>query len=216
MKTVAVIPAYNEEATIDTVAEMLVSHQLIEDVIVISDGSTDNTVKVAQDAGAQVIEQQENLGKGAAMQVGINTELAEKADIILFLDADLLGLTAEHINKLLQPIIAGKVEMTLGVFTKGRMQTDFGHKITPFLSGQRAVKRRVLDNISNLEATRFGVEMALTKYVKENDVEFKKVELRDLTHRMKEEKMGFWRGLIERIKMYWQVIKNFFQKSNKV
>ncbi len=216
MKTVAVIPAYNEEATIDAVVEMLVTHQLIEEVIVISDGSTDNTGEVARSAGAQVIEQNENLGKGAAMQTGINTEAAKAADIILFLDADLLGLTRKHISKLLQPIIAGQAEMALGIFTEGRMQTDFGHKITPFLSGQRAVRRQILDNISNLTVTKFGVEMALTKYVKEHEVKIEKVKLKDLTHRMKEEKMGFWRGLAERIKMYWQVIRNIFRKNNKL
>jgi glycosyltransferase involved in cell wall biosynthesis len=209
MQVTAVIPAYNEAATIADITDKLISHSLVDEVVVVDDGSTDNTGVRAQEAGALVVTEKGNFGKGAAMEAGINTSAAQQADIILFLDADLVGLTDKHITKLLQPILDETAEMTLGIFTHGRFRTDFGHKITPFLSGQRAVKREILADMSDLAVTNYGVEMALTRYVKKNKIAVKKVKLEALTHRMKEEKMGFWKGLSERLKMYWEVIKNF-------
>ncbi|GAB6098855.1 glycosyltransferase [Halanaerocella petrolearia] len=202
----AVIPAYNEEETIGDIVTEVTNHRLVDHVIVVSDGSEDATAIRAKEKGASVIELEENLGKGAAMQEGID---ATPADIILFLDADLLGLTSDHIDQLLLPVIEGESEMTVGVFTAGRVATDFAQKITPFLSGQRAIRSEVLEEVSNLDMTRFGVEVALTRYVKEHDIEIKEVELEDLTHRMKEEKLGLVKGLGARMKMYWEIIKNF-------
>ncbi|GAB6137615.1 glycosyltransferase family 2 protein [Halanaerobaculum tunisiense] len=205
MLITAVIPAYNEEETIGDVVTKVSNHQLIEEVIVVSDGSEDATAAIAKTKGANVIELAENSGKGAAMQKGI--DLAE-ADVILFLDADLLGLTPQHIDQLLLPVIKDEAAMTVGVFSAGRVATDLAQKITPFLSGQRAIKSELLENISNLDMTKFGVEVALTKYVTDNDIQITEVELEDLTHRMKEEKLGLVKGIKARLKMYWEIIKN--------
>ncbi|AGB40671.1 glycosyl transferase [Halobacteroides halobius DSM 5150] len=205
MSVTAVIPAYNEEETIGEVVSKVKAHKLVNNVIVISDGSEDNTAAIARDTGAEVIELESNLGKGAAIQTGIDIA---KGDIILFLDADLLRLTLEHIDQLLLPVINQEAEMTVGVFTAGRFTTDLAQKITPFLSGQRAVKSKLLDDIASLEMTQFGVEIALTQYAKENNIKIKEVELQDLTHVMKEEKLGVFKGLRARLKMYWEIIKN--------
>ncbi|OCL27129.1 glycosyl transferase family 2 [Orenia metallireducens] len=206
MKITAVIPAYNEEKTIKEVASIVNEHRLVDEVIVVSDGSTDNTAKVATKVGVKVIDLPTNKGKGAAMKAGVEES---QADIVLFLDADLLGLKKEHIDRLLIPVINGDVETTIGIFAEGRMFTDLAQKIAPFLSGQRAVRRRILDNIPDLDVTRFGVEMALTQYIKVNNISLKEVVLEDLSHVMKEEKRGFVKGFMSRLKMYWEVLKNF-------
>ncbi len=204
MEITAVIPAYNEEETIGEIVEVVKDNNLINKVIVVSDGSKDDTVKVADEAGAEVIQLKNNRGKGAAMQVGINYM---SSDIILFLDADLIGLQLKHIDDLLLPVISNEVEMTVGIFSKGRLATDLAQKIAPFLSGQRAVKSNILKSISHLDLTRFGVEVALTRYVKENNIKIKSIELDDLTHVLKEEKFGLIQGLKERLKMYWDILK---------
>ncbi|PKM80883.1 MAG: glycosyl transferase family 2 [Firmicutes bacterium HGW-Firmicutes-14] len=204
MKTAVIIPAYNEERTIENIIRVVRQVPLVEDTIVVSDGSTDNTVPVAESLGIKVISLQENLGKGGAMMVGVNST---DADVVLFLDADLIGLEPWHIVDLLAPILEGRAEMTVGIFEAGRLATDLAQFIAPFLSGQRAVKRDLLKQLSNLEVTRFGVEVALTRFAKSAGISVEEVELKDLTHVMKEEKLGVVRGFLARLKMYWEIAR---------
>ncbi len=210
MSVIAIIPAYNEEKTIGGVLQTLKNVDLITKIIVVSDGSTDNTVKIAQKHNVDVIEFKDNKGKGAALKAGI--ERAE-GKVILFLDADLVGLNEEHVCKLVLPVLNGEADMTIGVFDKGRITTDLAQKIAPFLSGQRAVDKRILEEISQLEITRYGVEMALTKYVENSDIRVEKVILEDLTHIMKEEKLGLVKGFTERMRMYMDIIKCLIKLS---
>jgi polyisoprenyl-phosphate glycosyltransferase len=97
--------------------------------------------------------------------------------------------------------------MTTGLFEKGRPVTDLAQKVAPFLSGQRALKRELLENISDMDLSRFGVEVALQRYVEEHAVENELVQLPLLSHVMKEEKLGFWKGIFARAKMYWEIIR---------
>jgi glycosyltransferase involved in cell wall biosynthesis len=82
---VAVIPAHNEASRIGPVIETARAHL---PVIVVDDGSTDSTADQARAAGATVVEQRPNQGKGAALRAGFRRALAEGADAILTLDAD--------------------------------------------------------------------------------------------------------------------------------
>lgn len=204
VKAIAVIPAYNEEETLGEIIHVLNEVNLISRVVVISDGSTDETARVARQSGAEVIELQENVGKGGALQKGI--ERAD-AEIYLFLDGDLLGLQPRHVEDLLRPVYQGEAEMTLGIFESGRRMTDLALQVAPYLSGQRAVHRTVLEAISGLDTSRFGVEMALTRHIKTHDIKVQEVPLRNLSHRMKEEKLGLIPGFIARLKMYWEILK---------
>ena len=205
MDVAAIVPAYNEEKTIGAVLGVLTKCRLINEVIVVSDGSTDDTVKIAlQFDGVQVVELPENRGKGGAMKAGLEQTAAE---IVLFLDADLIGLTEDHVNALLQPVLENQALMSLGVFEKGRIATDLAQKVAPYLSGQRALQRDVLSDLSDLDLTRFGVEVALHRYMEENKIPVALVNLPDLSHLMKEEKLGLWKGLAARGKMYWEIIK---------
>lgn len=203
-RIVAIIPAYNEEQTLGEVISVVKKVALIDETIVISDGSTDKTADVARQNGATVIELEDNRGKGGAMKVGIDTA---DADIFLFLDADLIGLEVQHVELLLHPVVDDEADMTIGLFDGGRVATDLAQVVAPYLSGQRAVKREVLQGISGIEMARFGVEIALTRHIKESNVRVAEVTLPHLTHRMKEEKLGVLRGFLSRMKMYWEIIK---------
>lgn len=202
----AVIPAYNEEKTIEKILIEVKKVELIDRIIVVSDGSRDNTADIARRQGVEVIELTKNIGKGGALKEGIDRC---KSDIILLLDADLVGIKTTHIDCLLRPVIYREVDMTLGLFDKGRLSTDFAQWVTPYLSGQRAVRRYILDGILDMNITRYGIETAMTKYVKKNNIAVKKVSLLNLTHMTKEEKFGLVEGLKERVKMYWDVLKTF-------
>jgi len=210
MKTIAIIPAYNEERTIGSIIETLKEVPEVSDVVVVSDASTDSTVEVAGSLGAKVVELAENRGKGGAMKAGLDFT---RADVILFLDADLIGLTREHVYILLDPVFQKRADMTIGVFGKGRMATDLAQKVAPYLSGQRAVKRSILEGISGIDLSRFGVEVALTRYIESADVRVEKVLLEDMSHVMKEEKLGVFKGLAARVKMYWEIVKFLVAKE---
>ena len=204
MNVTAVIPAYNEEQTIADVVKRVKNIDKIQKVIVVSDGSTDSTAEIARQYGADVIELNENVGKGGAIKAGINECGTE---IILFLDADLIGLTEKHVLDLIEPVIDNKADMTIGIFKNGRMVTDLAQKVTPYLSGQRAIRKSIIDRIPNIDITRYGVEVALTKYVDKYNVRVQEVDLPDMTHVTKEEKLGIIRGVQARLKMYWDIVK---------
>ena len=208
MEICTLIPAYNEEKTIENIVQTLTTVKLIDRIIVIDDGSTDNTTSVAKNAGAEVIRMKENRGKGAALKKGIEKTDAE---IILMLDGDLIGLNKKHINKLLDPVVNNNFDMSVGIFDHGPGLTDLAQQVTPSLSGQRAIKLDILNKIENLDEAGFGVEVSINNYVKNNGVvEF--VELKNLNHVMKEEKMGLLKGLIARLKMYWDIVRTIIKR----
>ena len=200
----AVIPAYNEEATIGAIVAVLRSVPAISEVVVVSDGSEDATATVAREAGARVIELPVNLGKGGAMREGLR---ATTADVVVFLDADLVGLTSEHVAALLDPVLGGQREMSIGLFEGGRPLTDLAQAITPNLSGQRAVRRELLERVEDIDASRFGVELALTRYLRRAGIEAEEVVLHNVTHRTKEEKLGLVKGFAARMRMYWEIVR---------
>lgn len=204
MKITCVIPAYNEEKTIGSIIKCVKDIEYINDIIVISDGSVDRTPYISRSLGVRTIELEKNKGKGAALAAGIENS---DGDIILFLDADLIGLNRKHIDELLLPVIRDDTDMTIGVFNNGRFITDMAQRITPYLSGQRALKRSIIQDINKLKMTRYGVEIAITKLAESRHYKYRTVILDKLTHIMKEEKLGFSKGFKERMKMYWQIIR---------
>lgn len=200
----AIIPAYNEEKTIEEVLDAVKSAKIIDDIIVVSDGSIDSTAEIAREARVDVIELRRNMGKGGAMKAGLD---ACRGDIILFLDADLIGLKEEHVIKLVEPVSSGRADMSIGIFKGGRFATDLAQKVSPYLSGQRAVKRSILDCLSCLDVLKFGVEIALTKYIMYNNIKVEEIELWGMSHYTKEEKLGLVKGAGARLRMYRDIIR---------
>ncbi|MGI5998716.1 MAG: glycosyltransferase family 2 protein, partial [Lutispora sp.] len=153
MSITAIIPAYNEEKTIGNVLNVVSELSLINEIIVVSDGSWDNTVNIAKKYGVKVIELKDNIGKGGAIKAGLKEC---NSDIVLLLDADLIGLKKDHIYDLVTPIMFENIDMTVGVFKNGRPITDIAQKIAPNLSGQRALKKCILDEIEDMDIVRYG------------------------------------------------------------
>lgn len=204
MKIAAVIPAYNEEKTIRGVLHVVKEVKGIDEIIVVDDGSSDHTREMAQLEGVKVISVERNVGKGGAVKRGFE---CTDADIILLLDADLLNLSPRNVEELLEPVVSGRADMSLGIFGNGRFSTDLAQRIAPHLTGQRAVKRELLEMIVNLDLTRFGVERALTRCARKKGATVVFVKLHGVSHVMKEEKLGYWKGFKARMKMYWEILK---------
>lgn len=205
MSVTAIIPAYNEGKYISNVLRALQKVEEITQIIVVSDGSTDNTVQEALCWGVQVIALPENVGKGGALTIGLQYTLE---DIVLFLDADLLGLTEQHISDLIRPVINGQAEMAVGIFENGRLATDVAQVISPYLSGQRCLRKKWLEQIDDLAISGFAVETVLTHYAQQKKLQTVYVQLPQMSHVMKEEKLGLVKGFAYRMKMYWEIAKN--------
>ncbi len=205
MRVAVIIPAYNEEERIEHVLSAVKQAQRVDQIIVVNDGSTDNTYeKVKADPRVQAIHLEPNRGKAGAMVAG--ARIAD-AEILVFLDADLQGLTPSHVEALAEPLLRGEAEMALGVFTQGRFITDLSQRIAPFVSGQRAVTREFFLAIDGLEGIRYGVETAITQAARARGIRVVRVPLKGVTHPIKEEKLGWWRGLLERARMYREILR---------
>ncbi len=204
MNISVIIPAYNEESTIADVIKIVKKVPEINSIIVVSDGSTDRTVEIANSFKVNVFELEKNIGKGAAIKKGF-----EKTDseILLFLDADLIGLNTGHIYSLINPIINDSADMAIGIFSKGRLITDFPQFIMPYLSGQRAMKREIITLIHDIDLLKYGLEIAITKTVKKHNYRVVKVKLVNLTQIIKEEKYGIFEGTKKRLRMYLDIVK---------
>lgn len=205
MRVAAIVPAYNEEHTIGAVIEVLLHCKSVAEIIVVSDGSEDKTAEVASCYPIKVINLVENVGKGGAMKAGAKQT---ECPVLLFVDADLVGLQEKHLEALLEPVLSGNTEMSIGVFSEGRRSTDLAQKIAPSLSGQRAVKKDLFDAVPKLESSRFGVEVALTQYAERHHIDIVRVPLPALSQVMKEEKRGLVLGFCSRLKMYWDIVRS--------
>lgn len=157
MKVSVVLPAKNESSTTGVVVENVIAQMLglelgsVEEVLVVNDGSTDDTAKVAEAAGARVVSHPYSKGNGAAIKTGVREA---RGDILVFMDAD-----GQHdpkdISRLLEKLDEGH-DMVVGARQKGS-QASFGrglanrlynwlaswmtgHEVEDLTSGFRAVR----------------------------------------------------------------------------
>ena len=133
MKTVAIIPALNEAQKIAAV--VLSAKKFVDIVLVVNDGSTDDTVQVAKNAGALVITHCQNCGTGAATMTGIEAARLLDATYIVLLDGDGQH-NADEIPLVLEPLKKNQADIVLA--------NRFGQKnVIPFI-------RRVFNAIGNM------------------------------------------------------------------
>ena len=205
MKVAAIVPAHNEARRIRPVLEALAAAPEVDEVIMVSDGSTDDTCAVAASVpGVLALELKRNKGKGGAMRYGA---VSTDADVLIFFDADLVGLNQQHIHDLLEPVLKGEATMALGIFQGGRWATDIAQYYSPGITGQRALLREVFLEIPDVEHVGYGIELAITYYVRHHGMISKYVPLRGITATMKEEKLGWIRGSWSRAIMYWEMLR---------
>lgn len=135
MKVICVIPAWNEAKTISQVVTAVRSQ--VNEVVVVDDGSSDDTVNLAVAAGATVLLHPINRGQGAALRTGTQYALDNGADIIVHFDAD-GQFVASEIAEMTAPIIDGLAEAVFGSRFLGKE-----HNLPP-------LKKRVLLPLARL------------------------------------------------------------------
>jgi glycosyltransferase involved in cell wall biosynthesis len=199
----AVIPARNEEQTIATVVRTIKMSPLINQVMVISDGSSDATARLSREAGATVYEWEHSHGKGEAM---IHALQFTDAPIIAFFDADLLGLTTQHIEQLVAPVLTGERILNVGLRDRGIFVTALTFHL-PLISGERVLQRSVIDGVPPPLCHGYTIESALNYYCRSRRLAYGAVKLPGLRIRKKYQKVNFMRAVLQYIRMFAQIAK---------
>lgn len=180
----AIIPAYNEQETVGAVVDAAVAASRVDEVIVVDNGSDDRTGEVAERHGARVIRHPEG-GKGHAMAAGVR---ATDAPIIVFLDADLVGLRPDHVDRLVRTVTDRGADMALGLFDRGPVQNRIFLEYLPKLTGERALRRELFESLDLEQIEGYKVEAALNNRARELGMDVRAFVLDGMFHRTKEEK----------------------------
>lgn len=149
-----IVPAYNEEKKIKYVLQTLTKSALIDEIIVVNDGSTDNTLSIIKGFKKIIlINLIKNHGKSYAIVKGIEKS---KGNIIVFIDADLTGINDFHINNLVGPLIRGNKDIVIGY------PNEIKDKIFHPISGERAYfKKDLIPYLKTLLKKGYGLELYL-------------------------------------------------------
>ena len=209
-KIAAIVPALNEKNTVGDVLKVLLSSKDLDEVILVDDGSTDNTAEIGEKLGVKVIKLQMNSGKGNAMLQGVKSTNAE---VVAFFDADLLGLSTEHVSFLVGPVLSGKTDMCIGIREHAVDTKRFGPLMA--LGGERVMKKCLLEKIPEKMMQGFAVETVINYYFLKNKLRVEYVDLGGVSIVIKEKKWGFARGFANRIKMIFEIIKIRLQLCTK-
>jgi glycosyltransferase involved in cell wall biosynthesis len=216
------IPAYNEEDKIEDTIKSIKGLDGVEEVVVIDDGSVDNTYQKASNLATKVIKLEQNQGKGAALNRGLEEV---NGDIILLLDADLGGSSAEAM-KLVEPLLEGRADMSIAKFPPSKVKGGFGlvkglanwglrkltcQEFSAPLSGQRALSKEVVKELKGF-AKGFGVEVCLTVDVCQAGFRVEEVPVMMKHRESKRDIQGF----IHRGKQFKDVALVLISKINRV
>jgi glycosyltransferase involved in cell wall biosynthesis len=213
-KVSAIIAAYNEKDTIVNVLRAVEGHPLVDEIIVVDDGSTDATSARARETSAKVITLEQNRGKAGAMSAGVR---AARNDTILFLDADILGLTHEIITLTVTPVLTGKCGMFVAIRARRTYWMNRLLYFIPVLGGERALTKDIWRNVPRIYRKGFQIEIALNYYTKKSGHKMAFAVMPGLSQVIKEKKRGFWLGLSQRIKMcaevFWISFRLYVMRS---
>jgi polyisoprenyl-phosphate glycosyltransferase len=157
-KISVIIPAFNEARTVGSLIQITTLWPQVGEVIVVNDGSKDDTEGQVVRFGKQVryIAFPKNRGQGAALAKGVETA---KNDIILFIDADVCSVSHADLDLIVDPLINKKADMAIAILNYWKAGS-----FEPFsdVSGTRAVFRKnLLKHIHEIERSKYGVTVCI-------------------------------------------------------
>ncbi|OGE31890.1 hypothetical protein A2631_02070 [Candidatus Daviesbacteria bacterium RIFCSPHIGHO2_01_FULL_44_29] len=158
------VPAFNEEKNILKVLNKIQASPFVNEIICINDGSTDNTYQLIKEIrGIKVIHLAKNHGKSYAIATGIKKA---KGEIIVFVDADIIGLSSSCLKQLVLPLFKHEADGVLGY----PMQYKVDRFFKP-LTGERAYFRSdLMPHLSELAQKGFGLELFLNYLYKDKRI----------------------------------------------
>ena len=189
-RTLAAIPAYNEELALGSV--ILKARDHVDEVLVVDDGSEDNTSRVASMAMATLLAHRKNLGKGAAIRTAFDYARRNGHEVLVLLDGDGQH-DSDDIPALMKPILDGEADIVLGqrwgktngmptYRRAGKRVLDYttaaftGH-VTDSQCGFRAFSRKAVDVLNPLSPG-FGAESEILVQAKEAGLRVAEVPIR--------------------------------------
>lgn len=219
MSVSVLIPAFNESNRIVDTIRGMENIKEIDEIIVVNDGSTDDTADKAKKAGAKLVNIKNNSGKGKALKEGLKYV---KNDVVAFIDAD-VGLTSREVIKLIEPVINGEADVTVARFPKVNVKSGFGFvkRLAKYgvklltgcdfdstLSGQRVFKKEVLDKIKRFYSG-YGIEVGMTIDILKMGYKIKEVDV-DMTHSVT---LRDLKGFIHRGRQFIDILKVLLNKA---
>ena len=210
MKISCIIPTYNEGERILPVLDVICNNSLIDEVIVVNDGSRDNTSAILiKDKRIKFISYTKNMGKTHAVVLGIKSS---RNDVVMTIDADLIGLQKENIDNLILPILSQKADVSISI--RGNALAIYKKIGIDSFSGERVFRKDIFGDIDVLSKSLkgFGLETYMDKIIVKNKFKIKIVNWPDVFHARKQEKIGYWKGMYGEFLMILQIFKtlNFF------
>ena len=207
MKTTAIVPVFNEEKTIRNILFTLNNSELIDEIVVVDDGSTDNSLEEIKSFEREMskklkdISLKKNLGKGDAVRIATKNL---ETDILFFCDGDLTNLNEEHIKQILKPFNHEKNIMSVGITQLYGKVGTFLYK-NLLLSGERALPYTHFKEIRRDPLIeKYGLEAVMNDYCKRNNILIHKYILKDVEGTLKSKKWN--RGSYYLIKEIFEII----------
>lgn len=212
-KISVIIPAFNEEDSIDLVVKQAKKCEYVKEIIVVDNLSTDKTGKNALKAGAKVV-RCDKQGKGYAMEKGM--EVVEN-EIIAFLDADIPSYSEDVIYRLTRPIIEDNIDFVKSTFDReGGRVTELVAKpllkllfpelpyFSQPLSGMIAGKKQVFEKL--IFEKDYGVDIGILLDIANMNYKIEEVKIGKLVNKSKD-----WKALD---KMATEVMKAILKRRN--
>lgn len=194
-----IICAFNEAPRIADVLAVATTHPLLYEVIVVDDGSTDNTVEIVRRfPSVRLISYAVNKGKSSAMATGI---AMAQCELLMLLDADLKGLTHEHVTALATPVLSGDASVSISL--RQNSLSIFRVIGLDFVSGERVISKELLSHLLGEIhlLPRFGIEVFMNHQIIARRLPIAVANWPQVTQSRKTEKMGYWKGVMAELRM---------------
>lgn len=210
-----IVPMWNEEKRVEAVLDVLITIPFLDEILVINDGSSDDSAAVvskyikAKDVASKLrlIDLEVNVGKSDAVRKGMQEA---KGSLIAMIDADLKGLTEDHIVKLVHPVISGEYDLT--ILDLEDLYADilggwYSALATRFVGGQRAYWKDEFEQIPFKGGDRYNIEVLMNLHYVANNKHSKTVFVQGLTTTSPLEKAPMFTEIKRYTKMTLNVLK---------
>ena len=204
-----IIAALNEEGTVADVVRAAREARGAGRVIVVDDHSIDDTVANAKAAGAEVLTSQGNGSKARAMATGV---AVSDARVIVFFDADIVGVRGEHFDLLASPVLDHGYAMSCAWVDYGRAGRIYMR--FPPITGLRAIRREIFERIDPSRINGFQIEMVMNEVVARRKLRTAARMFPGVTHRGKIEKFGWSRGVRAQVSMTVELLGCYLVMSS--